>query len=112
MVTVFTNLILHKVFILPELLNFTESWTLLSTHAAAMRVFERKVLRKIFGPVRVADKRIEPWTLLSTDSAALRVFERKVLRKIFSPVQVDDDFGNRSNRKLYELVKDMDVAAY
>ena len=28
---------------------------LLSTDAAALRVFERKVLRKIFGPVRVVD---------------------------------------------------------
>ena len=31
-----------------------EAWTLLSTNAAAMRVFERKVLRKIFISVRVA----------------------------------------------------------
>ena len=30
-------------------------WTLLSTNAAALRVFERKVLRKIFSPVRVGD---------------------------------------------------------
>ena len=29
------------------------AWTLLSTDAAALRVFERKVLRNIFGPVRV-----------------------------------------------------------
>ena len=35
------------------LLYGAESWTLLSTDAAALRVFERKVLRKIFGPVRV-----------------------------------------------------------
>ena len=32
-----------------------EVWTLLSTDSAALRVFERKVLRKIFGPVRVGD---------------------------------------------------------
>ena len=31
------------------------TWTLLSTDAAALRVFERKVLRKIFVPVRVGD---------------------------------------------------------
>ena len=29
--------------------------TLLSTDTVALRVFERKVLRKIFGPVRVGD---------------------------------------------------------
>ena len=45
--------------ILPVLLYGTEAWTLLSTDAAALRVFERKVLRKIFGPMRVdADFRI------------------------------------------------------
>ena len=32
-----------------------QSWTLLSTDAAALRVFERKVLRKILGPKRVGD---------------------------------------------------------
>ena len=32
-----------------------EAWTLLSTNAAALRVFERKILLKIFGPVRVDD---------------------------------------------------------
>ena len=31
------------------------AWTPLSTDAAALRVFERKVVRKIFGPVRVRD---------------------------------------------------------
>ena len=34
---------------------FEEAWTLLSTDAAALRVFERKVLRKSFGSVRVGD---------------------------------------------------------
>ena len=37
------------------LLYGTEAWTLLSTDAAALKVFERKVLRKTFGPVRVGD---------------------------------------------------------
>ena len=37
------------------LLYGAEAWTLLSTDAAALRVFERKILRKIFGPVRVGD---------------------------------------------------------
>ena len=37
------------------MLKIAEAWTLLSTDAAALGVFERKVLRKIFGPVRVGD---------------------------------------------------------
>ena len=37
------------------LLYGAEAWTLLSTDAAALRIFKRKVLRKIFGPVRVGD---------------------------------------------------------
>ena len=41
--------------ILPVLLYGAEAWTLLRTDAAALRVFERKVLRKIFGSVRVGD---------------------------------------------------------
>ena len=41
------------------LLYSAEAWTLLSTDAATLKEFERKVLRKIFGPVRVgADFRI------------------------------------------------------
>ena len=45
-----TKLILHKTLNLPVLLYGAEASTLLSTDAAALRVFERKVLRKIFGP--------------------------------------------------------------
>ena len=45
-----------------------------------------------------------------TDTAALGVFERKVLRKIFGPVRVGDDYHIRTNRELYELFNDMDVA--
>ena len=37
------------------LLYGAEAWTLLSPDAAALRVFERKVLRKIFCPVRVGN---------------------------------------------------------
>ena len=50
-----TKLILYKTLILPMLLYGAEAWTLLSTNVAALRVFGRKVLRQIFGPVRVAD---------------------------------------------------------
>ena len=49
------KLILYKTLIIPVLLYGAEAWTLLSTDAAALRVFERKVLRKIFDPVQVGD---------------------------------------------------------
>ena len=38
-----------------------ESWTLLNTDAAALEVFERKVLPKIFGPVQVGDDFRKRW---------------------------------------------------
>ena len=50
-----TKIILYKTLILLELIYGAEAWTLLSTDVAALRIFERKVLRKIFGPVRVGD---------------------------------------------------------
>ena len=50
-----TKLILYKTLILSVLLCSTEVWTPLSTNAATLRVFERKVLRNIFGPVGVDD---------------------------------------------------------
>ena len=50
-----TKLILYKTLILLVLLYGAEAWTLFNTDAAALRVFERKVLRKIFGAVRVGD---------------------------------------------------------
>ena len=49
-----TKLILYKTLILHVLLYGAEAWALLSTDAAALKVFERKVLRKIFGTVRNA----------------------------------------------------------
>ena len=50
-----TKLILYKTLILPVLLYGAETWTLLNNDAVALRVFEKKVLRKIFGSVRVGD---------------------------------------------------------
>ena len=52
----------------------------------------------------------EAWALSSTDAAALGVFQKKVLRKIFGSIRVGDDYRIRTNRELYELFNDMDVA--
>ena len=50
-----TKLLLYKTLILPVLLYGAEAWTLLRTHAAALRIFERKVRRKIFDPMQVGN---------------------------------------------------------
>ena len=46
---------LYKTLELSVLPYGTVAWTLLSTDAAALRVLERKVLHKIFVPVRIGD---------------------------------------------------------
>ena len=48
-----TKLTLYKALILPVLLYGAESSTIAQTDAAVFGVFERKVLRKIFGPICV-----------------------------------------------------------
>ncbi|XP_062134127.1 uncharacterized protein LOC133850333 [Drosophila sulfurigaster albostrigata] len=50
-----TKLALYKTLILPVLLYGAEAWVVSMTDAAALGVFERKILRKIFGPVRIGD---------------------------------------------------------
>ena len=49
------KLILYKTLMLPVLLYGTEAWTILINGVAAWSVFERKVLHKIYGPVRVGN---------------------------------------------------------
>ena len=44
---------LYKALILPVLLYGAEERTLSSAETGALGMFERKVLRKIFGPLRV-----------------------------------------------------------
>ena len=50
-----TKTTLYKTLILPVLLYGAEAWVVTQSDAAALGVFERKVLRKIFGPLRVGD---------------------------------------------------------
>ena len=37
-------------------------------------------------------------------------WERKVQRQIFGPVRVGEDYRMRTNREMYKLINDMDVA--
>ena len=50
-----SKVILYNTLTLPVPLYGAEAWTLLSTDAATLRVLERKVLHKIFDPLRVGD---------------------------------------------------------
>ena len=50
-----TKLTLYKTLVIPVLLYGAEAWVVSQADAAALGVFERKVLRKIFGPFRVGD---------------------------------------------------------
>ncbi|XP_020806218.1 uncharacterized protein LOC110182509 [Drosophila serrata] len=50
-----TKITLYRTLILPVLLYGAECWTVVQSDAAALGVFERKILRKIFGPICVGD---------------------------------------------------------
>jgi hypothetical protein len=43
---------IHKTIILPVVLYWCESWSLILREEQRLRVFENKVLRRIFGPKR------------------------------------------------------------
>ena len=78
------------------LLYGAEAWTLLSTDAAALRVFERKVLRKIFGPVRVGDDfRIrfnsELYELLNDNMDVVQRINIQRLRWLGHVVRMEED---------------------
>ena len=90
-----TKLITYKTLILPVLLYGATARTLLSTDAAALRIFERKVLRKMFGPVRVVDD--------------VRIRYNSELYELFGTVRVVDDLRILHNSELCKLLNDMDV---
>lgn len=50
------KLTLYKITIRPILCYNAETWTLTTTNKNRLRIFKRKVLRKIFGPVKVKDE--------------------------------------------------------
>ena len=50
-----TKLVLYKTLIVPVLIYDIQTWKLLSTDTVPVRVFERKLLRKILGPVQSGD---------------------------------------------------------
>ena len=77
------------------LLYDAETWTLLSTDAAALRVFERKVLRKIFGPLQVGDDfRIRPNSELYDISVEQRI-NIQLLCWLGHVIQMEEDAPER-----------------
>ena len=50
-----TKITLYKSLIMPVLVYGAEAWTMKASDEAALGVFERKILRKIYGPLRVGD---------------------------------------------------------
>jgi hypothetical protein len=49
--TLNTKLRSHKTLVRPVLIYASESWTLIRGNEEGLRIFERKLLRRIFGPV-------------------------------------------------------------
>ena len=87
------------------LLYGVEAWTLLSTNVAVLRVFERKVLRKNFGPVCVGDIAVScmsnstTWTFYSVlissgcSGTALSFVWRRMLRRDRYLIQGSTEVG-------------------
>ena len=99
---------LYKTLILPVLLYGAEAWTLLSTDIVALRVFERKVLRKIFSPVWVGhDELHNDMDVLQRINIqrlhwlghVVHMEEDVPARRVFAEVGEQNDFGSTKSRK-------------
>ena len=69
-----TKLILYKTFTHPVLLYGADAFILLSTVSAALKLFERKVPRKIFSPVGVNDDFLSEFHKLINDMDLVKRF--------------------------------------
>lgn len=52
----------------------------------------------------------ETWTLTKKEENKLEIWERKILRRIFGGIKVQDEFRRRTNREIYELYKNPNIA--
>jgi hypothetical protein len=56
---------IYRTIILPVVLNWYETWSLISREERRLRVFENRALRKIFGPKR--DEVLGDWRKLRNE---------------------------------------------
>lgn len=90
-----TKLTLYKTLILPVLLYGSEAWVLAQADEAALGVFERKILRKIYGPICIDGEyrrrmNHELYHLYS-DIDIVRRIELQRLRWLGHVVRMDED---------------------
>jgi hypothetical protein len=72
---------IYKTVILPGVLYGCENWSLTLREEHRLRVFENRVLRKIFGPKREEDG---SWKILHNDELHSLYFSRNIVRVIIS----------------------------
>lgn len=75
-----TKLQVYKSLIIPVLTYGSETWTLTKKEENRLRVFERKILRKIFGPIR--DRISDEWRLLNNNEIYKLYKDSDIVAKI------------------------------
>jgi hypothetical protein len=73
---------IYRIIILPNVLYGCESWSLTLREESSLRVFENKVLGRIFGPKR--DEVIEEWRRLHNHELYAPYFSPNIIRVIKS----------------------------
>jgi hypothetical protein len=68
---------IYKTVMFPDVLDGCGTWSLILKEKHALRVFENRVLRRIFGSKRQAD---EPWRKLHNDELHSSILHRIWLR--------------------------------
>ena len=88
------KLALYKTLVLPVLLYGAETWVLTDRDKQVLGVFEKKILRKIFGPVQILEEyRIRYNTdlyELYVDIGIIQCINIEILRWLGHIVQMDD----------------------
>ena len=118
---------IYKTIILPAVLYGCETWSLTLREESRLRVFENRIMRRIFGPKkdenvgveiflssRLHSKNLkikiyktiilpvvlygcETWSLTLREESRLRVFENRILMRIFGPKRENGEKERHSN---------------
>jgi hypothetical protein len=78
-------MLIHKTIILPVVLYGCEAWSLTLKKEHRLRVFENRVLRRIFGPKR--DEMLGGWRKLQNEELYNLYYLRSIIRMIKSMQQ-------------------------